>query len=305
MIEVQIRDEEVYQKVRQYASYKSDLTHVCAFRDELAPLLFDMGVDVPRSEAERVVREADKPYLTITSGKVPTVRNAPAEMLHFLGVRSEFDPTVPMHAIHQLHQVLKWGMIKPDKEFHSVYAKMGYRNHISELIAANVRIPGKGKLVDLVDGDLTVQTLGFGQVEPKVSSFKNFLLKVRMHHSTLNDPNPLAVVELDRYWEAEAYECGRDGRADMNRIVTLRFYNRPIVLKSILFDGNRINVAAQKVTEIREGVLAVANPVILPAGAKMLQDVWYTPPNRKIPADMWRAAMDEFLLRYDQEWRKD
>ena len=83
MIEVQITDLEKYEELKKYASYNSDITHVCSFRDEMAELLGSFGINFNAQQNKKDLNEKENliPILTIQGKNVMKLDNAPAEML--------------------------------------------------------------------------------------------------------------------------------------------------------------------------------------------------------------------------------
>ena len=308
MIEVQIYNEEVYQKLKPLASYASDLTRVCAFRNELLDTLHDNGVEVDE-ETIHAIRDFKKtPILTIENGNIMRLNNASAEMLYFVGVRSEFDPTIPVRFAQEVGLILNSKLCKVDNKFREVYNKLGYRSKISELISANVRMQGKGKLIDFIDKDLTIQSLRFPDAREKEIQYKQLLVKVlKLPNKQKQDDLGDAIYDGRRYWEAMVVRCDKERRAldpkNPDNIMILRFYNRPIILKSILYPGNRFNIACSKITETQDGFLSCFDPIIIPEGLNHSKKTAYLAPTRSIPADLWRNALFEFQIRYNyNDW---
>lgn len=297
MIEVQITDKQLYNRMKSFASYHSDITGVCAFRNELLETLRENGVEID----QEIIAESRKrplPTITIVDGNVIKLQNAPAEMLYYCGVRSEFDPTVSVRFMHEIDLILRNKLVKADKKFLDVYGKLGYRDKIESLVCAKVKFHGKGKLTDFIDSSLTLQSMKFPDTIKKEVKYKQMLVKIIAHPNN-NPTDSSAVIENDRFNEAYAIECDRNGIPLPGRMICLRFYNRPIILKSILFIGNKINIACQRISEIGNGILVSYDPLILPEGLSLSCDTAYSPPNRSIPADLYRNALFEFQCRYD------
>ena len=53
MIEVQLKNKELFDNLKYYASYASELTLVCAFRDEMADMLKSYNVEFDDSELKK------------------------------------------------------------------------------------------------------------------------------------------------------------------------------------------------------------------------------------------------------------
>jgi hypothetical protein len=298
MIEVQIKDKALYERLKEFSSYHSDLTGVCAFRPELFEMLKENGVEMDEAAVNEVNAKKPLPSITIVKKNVIKLENAPAEMLYFCGVRSEFDPTVSVRFMHEIDLILRNRLVRVDKRFLEVYSKLGYRDKISTLVCSKVPFKGKGKLIDFIDGSLTLQSMKFPDVAKKDIKYKQMLVKIISHPSN-NPTESLVVLEGDRYNEAYAVECNRDGIPLQGKLICLRFYNRPLILKSILFTGNKINIACQKISEINGDTLMCYDPLVLPKGLSLDGDTAYSPPNRSIPADLYRNALFEFQCRYD------
>lgn len=276
MIEIQIKDEKLYYELKQYANYHSDLTKVCSFRDELADLLKDKGLEFNYENKNKI-----KPLLDIQGRNIMKLVNAPAEMLYFVGVRSEYDPTIPIRCMHEVSLLIENNLVDLSDNFKEVYSKLSYRDKISELISAKVKFYGKGALIDFIDPDLTIQSLQINDCKEKDLAFKQLSLEV-------TEP----IEELAKYHEIKAIEPSTGHK------YTLRFYSKAIILKSIAFKGNKINISTNKIIE-QNGSYVVYDPFILPKGLMYIKDVMYTPPGRKIPVDLYRNAMYEFMYRYN------
>lgn len=287
MIEVQLKSKEIYDSLKMYASYASDLTLVCAFRDEMKEMLKSYGVEFedPNEGKEEEIKE--KPTLTLQGSKIMKLINAPAEMLHYVGVRSEFDPTIPIANIEQVHKLIEKGLIKRDEKFKSLYSPIGYNAKINDLICANVKFYGKGKLTDYLDGDSTIRSLKISEITEKPIIYKHFKLKVY---------SPVEAKERYEEFMAKDITSGNN--------IKLRFFNKPIILKSIAFKGNEISVSTAKVQQ--EGnYFVIYDPIILPKEMEMFKDIMVTPKGRKVPAMLWRNAYYEFMYRYHANEYKD
>lgn len=300
MIEIQIRDEQLYCSVKQYAEYSSDLTRVCSFRDEMAPLLQEVGIQV---EVKNPVKK-ELPVLTIKGKNIMELKNAPAEMLHYVGVRSEYDPTIAVTMMHEVSILVENHLVQCDERFKELYGKLGYRGKIQQLVCASVKFYGKGKLLDFIDGGLSIQSLNFPDCKTKSIPYKQLRVKITELNGKWDDLSLQAdgdVVKHEAKWdEVHGFQCDSQGAPMKDGKIIIRFYQRPIILRGILFKGNRINILCPKISET-DGSLLTYDPIIIPDGLKMREDVMITPPNRKIPALLYRNAYDEFKLRYNYE----
>lgn len=283
MIEVQIKVKEIYNELKQYSNYHSDLTQVCSFRDEIAPLLKEYNIDFDEEAIKNSLngKNKEKPTLTIQGRNIMKLEGAPAEMLYFVGVRSEFDPTISVRNMNEVYLLVKNNLVKTDEKFDKLYSKMSYRSKINEMIASNVKFYGKGKVLDYVDGDLTITSLKFNEAKETPIVYKQFDIKIT---------SPLE--EKEKFSEFSGVD--KSGNK-----VTLRFYVRSIILKSIAFKGNKISISAPKVQVLRNGVHMVYDPTILPSGLTYIKETMFSPINRKIPVDLWRNIFYEFRFRYE------
>lgn len=278
MIEVQIKNKELYHELKQYANYHSDLTLVCSFRDELGDLLKEYGVSFEEKEQEKTI-----PILDITGRNVMILKNAPAEMLYFVGVRSEYDPTIPIRCMNEVSMLIKNNLVELAPKFKNLYSKLSYRSKISDLIAANVKFYGKGKLTDFIDANLTIQSLKFNDCVEKDIIYKQLDLKVTS-----------PIIKQSKYDEFNCVD-------KFGNNFILRFYNRSLILKSIAFKNNEISVAATKVFVQDNDDHIIYDPIILPKGLQLIKDTMYTPTSRAIPIDLYRNAMYEFMYRYEAD----
>lgn len=294
MIEVQLDNKEIFDELKFYASYSSDLTLVCAFREEMADMLRSYNVKFDESQLKiKEEKEEVIPTLTIVSGKVMKLVNAQAEMLHYVGVRSEMDPTIPITKMDEVHNLIKNGLVKRDEKFKSLYSPIGYNAKIGDLICSKIRFMNKGRLIDYIDTDSTIRGLKIGEVRETPINYKQFNVKVF---------SPIMRAEGKRYAEFSVKD-------DSNNIIKLRFYNKCDILKSIAFKGNEFSFATNKVQEEhgynRSSSLVVYDPIILPKGMDLFEDKNITPKGRTIPADLYRNAYYEFYYRYHANDYKD
>lgn len=279
MIEVQIKDRSLYDKVKSYANYSSDLTLVCSFRDEMAPMLKNYGVEF-NEEGLNLNENKGKPILTISGRNVMKLINAPAEMLHYVGVRSEFDPTIPVAKMEEVHNLIKEGLVKRDEKFKNLYSPIGYNAKIKDLICSSVRFYGKGRLTDYVDPESTIRSLKLKDCKEKSIVYKQFNLKPYT-----------SIMSKEKFDEFFAKDSSGNN-------IKLRFYNKPIILKSIAFKGNEFSICTPRVGQ-EGGYFLVTDPIILPKGMNMFKDISISPIGRKVPANLWRNAYYEFMYRYN------
>lgn len=275
MIEVQIKNEEIYEKLKKSSSYHSDITKVCSFRDEMRDLLDNYHLDYIRSGTT-----LDKPLLTIVSRKVMKLEGATPEMLHYVGVRSEYDPTIPLRYMGEVHQLIQQNLVECTEKFKEVYSPMSYRNKINDLICANVKFYNRGKLTDFVDGNLTIQSLNIPKCKEKTIFYKQMYLSVLSPQMMVGKTSEIKCVN------------------DNGEPILLKFYIKNELLKSIAFEGNKISILTTKVTESYNSLM-VTDPIIVPKGLELPEEIMYSPPSRAIPADLYRNALYEFLYRYN------
>lgn len=278
MIEIQINDENIYESLKQYASYHSDVTKVCAFRDEMSEMLQEYGIEVETNNQDS--NSEEKPILTITNRNIMRLDNAQAEMLYFVGVRSEFDPTIPIAKMHEVSLLIENELIIPDDKFKELYSPLGYRNKVSDLLASNIKFYGKGKVTDYLDANSTIMSFKFPDCKEKKLNYKQMTINIAS-----------SLTKFEKYDEI----IGKDQSG--NRII-LRFFNRPLILKSIAFKGNSISISTSKVIGQDDSYI-IYDPFILPKGLIFDSDIMYTPPGRKIPADLYRNCLYEFMYRYN------
>ena len=281
MIEVQIKSLELYNELKKYASYNSDLTKVCAFRDELSDMLKWYGVEFEEIEKPKI-----KPTLTITGRNIMKLENAPAEMLFFVGVRTEYDPTISINFMHEVNQLIESSSIIVDDKFKKIYSKLSYRSKISDLICANINFRGKGKLIDFIDPNLTIQSLKINDCIEKQINYKQIYLKVIEN-----------IDKKDKYLEVKCKNL--DSKISQN--IILRFYGKNPLLKTILFKNNKFSISTSKITEDEKNNLIIYDPIILPENLDLIKDIMYTPKSRNIPVDLYRNALYEFHCRYNIE----
>lgn len=280
MIEVQILSKELYEKLKKYSTYCSDITQVCAFRDEMASMLKEYGLDFEIPQEISEIKK--KPILTIKGRNIMKLEGASPEMLYYVGVRSEFDPTISINKMNEVNKLIENNLVEIDDKFRNVYSKLTYRNKIKELICANVRVQGKGKLLDFIDGDLPIQELKFGECKEKDIYYR--LMNLTVISDLINEEKTQNII------------CKLNEQSSQK--VILKFYSRPFILRSIAFFGNELNVAASKVLQDKENNYIINDPIILPKGLELYKDIMYTPNTRNIPVDLYRNAYYEFVCRY-------
>jgi hypothetical protein len=276
MIEIQINDDGLYQQLKRYASYSSDITHVCSFNEKFAEQLKTYHLEF--DEPEETVYD---PLLDIVHRNVMKLTNAPIEMLRFVNIRSEYDPTIAIGDFNRVKILIDNGMLKLSDKFQQVYGPLSYRSKIKELVCAKVRFVGKGKLVDYIDPDLTIQSLKFPDVKETQLEYKQMRLKVM---------GPLEPTK-QRYHEMVTHD-------QQGNKIFLRFYGNVALLQQVAFSGNVVDIAAKKIMVLKDGSMVIYDPILLPKDLKFHHEVAYTPPNREIPADLYRNALFEFQYRY-------
>lgn len=284
MIETQFKNRELYNEMKKYAIYSSDITMVCAFRDELADLLISENVEFNYDKDHKETDNKEKPILTIEGKNIMKLINAPAEMLHFVGVRSEFDPTIPIRFMDEVSKLVDNNLIKTDEKFNKLYSHLSYNSKVNDLVCANVKFYGKGKLTDYLDGNSTLRSLNVSEHKETPVMYKQMSLKVM-------EP----IQEKDR----TSYITCKLINEIPERKVILQFYNPTILLRSIAFRGNLINISTTKVIENNDESFTIINPIILPNGLNLTDDVSISPKSRSVPADLWRNAYYEFMYRYN------
>lgn len=291
MIEIQIKDQILYDKLKIYANYHSDLTHVCSFRDEMFDTLKEEGLDPSPVETKK-----EKPILDIQGKNVMKLINAPAEMLFFVGVRSEFDPTIPVRFMHEVALIVEQGLVTTTDKFDSLYSHLSYRSKINELVCSNIKFQSKGKLIDYIDGSLSIQSLKIKDCREKHIAYKQIELKVL-------EP----IKEKEKYLELVCQEVkplntnAKTSQQIKPQRILLRFYNKyHKLLNSIAFIGNKFSISTNKISEFG-GSLLIYDPYILPKGLDYRSDTMFTPPSRAIPIDLYRNALYEFMFRYNRD----
>lgn len=284
MIEVQLKVKEIYEELKRYAIYNSDLTQVCSFRNELAPLLKEYNIEFDQENCEDS-KTKNKPILTITGKNIMKLVNAPAEMLHYVGVRSEYDPTIPITYMSEVKKLIDSNLVTVDDKFKNLYSKMNYKSKIKDLICANVNFYGKGKLTNYIDENASIQSLKINNCKIKEIAVKQLKLKVL---DGLNTDN--------KYHEIKC----KISDSKTTQLIVLRFYNKTNILKSIAFKSNIISIITNKITEENQNYLVIYDPIIIPEGLNIIKETVYTPDNRSIPVELYRNALNEFIYRYNQ-----
>lgn len=306
MVEAQLNNEQ-FEHLSRYALYSSKNTLVCSFNDRMISMLKSNNVDFvhldengfPISENVYIQMKRAVPTISIVRNKVMLLQNATPEIMHFCGIRSESDPTVPLSHVGRVHMLLKEGLLNADEKFADLYTPMGYRGKIKDLICAEIKFYGKGRITDFIDGDLTVQMMHF--VDAKV---KEIMYKCMSVEAVVPDSVETPMVETGRSNTVYLMELDKDGKRTGFGIEA-QFFSTPAILRSIFLPGWCGRIACSKIREGRnDKVLNVTDPIILPNDLVMHSEEFVSPPDRKIPADLWRYAYYEFNMRYDMNWRK-
>lgn len=314
MLEAQLTKEQL-SILGGYAIYKSEITGVCSFNDRLMNLLQSMGVPfqildsegfpvnmdgdqetIPDTSLAQTVLKVEKPLATIVRRNVIKIEHATPEVLHFCGVQSEYDPTISVRDVGQLHALLKSGVVKADQSFEQLYAPLNYRGKLQDLVCANVGLKGKGKLLDYLDGTLTFMSMKFNDRKEKITQLKC------MDVEAVVPKNGDGVVQAaERGVNVYLMELKGGHRSGQGLIA--HFYSVPPVLRSIFVPGAVVHLGLYRIREGKNGVLLTDDPVIFPDGLQMDEMTFVSPPNRSVPADLWRNAFFEFQMRYDTSWR--
>ena len=302
MIEIQIREKEKYDKLKHNASYFSDITRICQFRDEMRPLLVDNDIFNESNVFLETSynKPAQKPTLTIRGRNVAALKGASAEMLHFVGCRSEVDPTIALKDIGRLKYLIDSDLVEVDEKFLNAYSTMSYNSKVGELICANVSFYRVGRITDKLDKDLTMRAFRFSEAVEQVVKYRQF--------NNLEVIGPLEIsgnIAIIPCKQANSDSLNTDD-GNSKQIIKIKFYGPTDILKSISFKGNIINVATKKISSfydktIKKEVVMINEPIIVPNGLDFSREVVYTPPFRgsasNIFADQWRMAWNEFQIR--------
>lgn len=290
MVEVQL-NQALYDALKSYAGYHSDVTRVCAFRDSLVPLLLEHGVPLEHDCRMRVGVDR-KATISVVQGKVMKVDHAEPDMLLFLGCGSEMDPTVSIFDIQQVKILLDAGLLIPNTDFLELYGPMTMSGHVGELVCSGVRVRGTGRLVDFLNKSATLQSLNILDAKVKPVNI------LTVHGEVQPLPGGDGHVNGDRYVSATV-------KAENGIRVEARFFSRSPLLLSELRPGNRITLGVTKVVERMEKtgdgreqeVWYVSDPMFLPRGLRLECMDFLSPSRRGVPAALWRCAVHEALLR--------
>ena len=284
-IEIQIFDNEIFDSLKKYASYSSEITRVCSFRPELKQMLISYGLEIKENNFES---SNNKPLLTVQGSNIMKLENASSSMLYYVGCRSEFDPTISLKNTNEVCKLIENNLIDKSQDFNELYSKMNYRSKIKDLICASVKFYGKGRLTDYVDSEATIQSLlSPNNIKTKTIKYKQAKCKI------LEDLDDKSETK-EKYWECKVQE------EKTNQKFILRFYYKAPILKSFLFKDNIISFSTSKLLEENDYIICY-DPIITPNDLLLISDEFVSPPNRKIPADLWRNAYYEFKIRYNQE----
>ena len=274
MIEIQIKDEKLYKKYKEFSSYHSDYTKVLELRDEMYDALIDDGLHVEKEQIEY-----QKPVFTIQGRRIMKILNATPEMLYYLGVRTINDTTIANQDMRQVYELASQGLVDVDEKFRNVYSHLGYRNKINELICSTLYYRDSGRLTDQIDGVSTIQSMKLPDVVER---------DIPIHEKEIIISGQ--IVDYKKTWVIT-------GKTKEGENVRITFYNKPQVLRSIAFPGHKINIAFPK-AEFDKGTYYITDPLILPKGFKIFPYKGYRSPNpRKIVSLHFLNAYWEFKIR--------
>ena len=276
MIEVQLSEKD-YKTLKKYASYSSDRTRVCAFRNELRNKLDELNINYDK---DQIITEPTT--LTIVDGNCMKLNNATFEILNYVGARSEFDTTVSVRFMHEIKTLIDNKIISVDDKFNNVYSPMTYRSKIKDLVCANLKFYGKGRLTDFIDPDATIMSLKFNDTIDKHIAYRQLHLHVE---------TPLKKHDKERYFTAICHD-------DNNKMYDIRIFSTNPVLNSLFIKDNSFDIITNKI-KWNNGKNVIYDPIILPKGLNIISEEWKRPKGRQIPADLWRNAYWEFMYRYE------
>lgn len=276
MIEVQLNQDD-YNKLKKYASYSSDRTLVCAFRNELKNKLDELNIDYDK---EQIINEPT--ILTIVNGNCMKLENATLDVLNYVGARSEFDTTISVRFMHEVKNLIDNNLVGVDDKFSEVYSPMTYRSKIKDLVCAKLRFQGRGRLIDYVDPEATIMSLKLNDTIDKHIAYKQLELIVE---------TPFKKENKERYFTSKC-------RDSQNKMYDIRVYSINPVLNSLFIKDNKVNIITTKIS-FANGKNTIYDPTILPNGLNIISEEWKRPRTRQIPAELWRNAYWEFMYRYE------
>lgn len=297
MLELQVSDENVYKKLKEYSIYHSDRTHVLLISDKFKEMIKENAISHYQeyNELGKIDNEikGSKPILTIKGKNIMELVNASDSMMHFVGIRSASDPTIPIVYTSRVLKLIENDLIELDDKFQKLYYKLVYKNKINELVCANVKFSRIGRLTDYIEGELPITSLKFGSIDkknPKTGESLATYKEVKINYRQLQ-------LELIERYNTDGYIKCKICNSSSNQVVLIRFFTKVPLLRSILYKGATINVAASKIRENRDYDWVIDEPIILPEGLDYREDTTVTTIKRDIPADHFRNAYYEFVLR--------
>lgn len=279
-------NEEDYELLKDYASYKSDRTYVCEFTQ--------LGLEAIRQRglgdvlAKYVTEEVEDQIKQSVTEKVPKVKivkkkvvieDPTYEVLSYLDSRSVVNSEVKIGNFCELFTLIRQGFVVPDESFAKVMQPMDEESSVTELFSSNGGVRFRGKLwrIKTELSDWKVKDLKFEDAQKLVNKYKLF--------------RDLKVVEFDSSTNEVSLKDEERGQEYKSKL----FYVTP-VMKVLFKKGNSVSLVTKKVYGQSEGGYLLINPVVVPKGFKSELDVRLKAP-RSIPTVLYNAAYAEYVYR--------
>lgn len=282
MIEVQIKNEELFNKFKQMASYSSELTGICSFNENMLELLESNGVLIDQNQ----IKEKQQAIITM-NGNVMEVKNSTPEILAFLGNKSETDYEISVFYMDRVHMLILAGILEPDEKFKNFYSRVEDTDDLSILLYGNKRLQGENAY-EIFKEKLDKETITLADCPFTEEDYRTKDLSYVTDEVTFT-----SNLELNSNGKGYFVEAvSKNGRK-----YYITFYIRPTGLQRlIMYKGGSANIAFT--SSRSQGVATfISSPEILPEGFNMKLVKMYTPYKRIPKVNTWRALFYEYKYR--------
>lgn len=290
MLEVQIKDPRLFEKFKEFATYKSELTKVAEFPDTMLDELKQYGI---LGEEEKI-EEAKKPVLRI-KGQTMSIDNPTKEILVFLGNTMENDYEISIRFMDRVRMLIYSNVVDVDQSFLSFYSHLDGSEPLSELLYGDKnyrRKPSLQKVLEEREGtDKKFKINETFLLDEEMIRYKDVSYMTAELKFTTN-----LIKNENKGYHIEGID--RNGKK-----YYLSMYSRPNYLESQLLHVGSITKIAFTSQQTRGMKIYVSGFEIIPRDMEMKLVRIYSPRTRMISTEYFRILYDE--LRFRMELTED
>ncbi len=292
-IEVIVKDENDFMKLAQLSDYSSTITGVLAINKtrlsdikKRFPKEYDKWLveEVNKLEEERIENVKAEAYFDEKKGTI-WLRNAPADILCYLEVWTEYKPLVKWSSIPQFFQLVNQGFIELDESLKNVLTKVDENTPIKEFLTAKMKT-------------------------------KKHMGTPNWNFNSLYGNDPISVLNLDelriiknpamilprlivKSFDPDTKEATFFGIENGTKY-TAKFYAVHPSLRRTLIEGREVSLMTSKVMGTEDRGYHMNQPIIVPLGFKLRYHSYIKPP-RTFPTKNINALKAEYDFRSNLE----